>query len=546
MTRPSPRRTTLWGAVFVAAATTPALAEISLPPLFSNGFVLQQNAEVKVWGQAAARQTVTVSLRGHKAGAVADAHGKWQVTLPSGAPGGPFPMQLESLNSKLEREVYVGEVWVCSGQSNMWWPVATRPGSPETKGTENPFVRLFNVSAALCEQPAESVGGEWKACGPESLVNFSAVAYHFGREIQATQRVPVGLIAASYGGSGVGQWTGQEALETDPELQAIREREAQENAERAQKLERLKPEIERYQAALAKAKLEGLPLPVAPRGFGETAPGGSRLYNGMIRPLQPYGIRGVLWYQGEANTNRPDEYKARFSALIRGWRKDWAQGAFPFLFVQLAPYQKMVSTPQESQWAALREAQLQTLESVENTGMAVITDWGHETDIHVKQKQPVGERLALLARKRVYGEPVVASGPLFKKLEVRDGKAIVHFSEVGTGLWVRRMVLESVITDTRNGTGGALHAAKDEDQSAAPPALAGFTIAGADRIFHNATAELEGGTVVVSSALVPAPVAVRYGWADYPTGNLFNKEGLPACPFRSDDWTRESLNPRVR
>lgn len=546
MNRPSPCRTTFWSAVFLAAAAAQSFAEISLPPLFSTGFVLQQNAEVKVWGHAAASEMVTVSLRGRRASAVTDAHGRWQITLPSGAPGGPFPLQVEGSDSKLEREVFVGEVWVCSGQSNMWWPVATRTGSQETKGTENPFLRLFNVSAALSDKPAESVEGEWKACGPEALVNFSAVAYHFGREIQATQRVPVGLIAASYGGSGVGQWTGQEALETDPELQHIRDRETQENAERARKLERLKPEIERYQAALAKAKQEGLPPPAAPRGFSETAPGASCLYNGMIRPLQPYRIRGVLWYQGEANTNQPDDYKARFSVLIRGWRKDWAQGPFPFLFVQLAPYQKMVSSPQESQWAALREAQLQTWQSVENTGMAVITDWGHETDIHVKQKQPVGERLALLARKRVYGEPVVASGPLFKKLDLRDGKAIVHFSELGTGLRVRRMVVESWMTDARNGTGGALHVAKDDDQSAAESALTGFTIAGADRIFHNATAGLEGETVIVSSPLVTAPVAVRYGWADYPTGNLFNKEGLPASPFRSDDWPRNPQNPAPR
>jgi sialate O-acetylesterase len=299
---------------------------------------------------------------------------------------------------------------------------------------------------------------------------------------------------------------------------------------------RLQDEIDRYTAAVAKAKQDGIKPPDPPRGMASPACSHSQLYNGMIAPLLPYGIRGVLWYQGEANVGGAADYRSLLSTLIRSWRGEWQQGDFPFLLVQLAPYHKIVEQPQDSDWARLREAQWQTSTAIPNTSMAVITDWGHETDIHVKQKRPVGERLALVARALVYHEPVTYSGPMFAGIERQGQRLIVRFKQAGSGLIARRMALEEIAKDARSGlVGGALHVVAD-DGNTTPVALEGFTIAGEDRRFVAATAEIRGETVVVHSPQVAEPIAVRYGWADYPTGNLFNVEGLPAGPFRTDDW----------
>jgi sialate O-acetylesterase len=257
------------------------------------------------------------------------------------------------------------------------------------------------------------------------------------------------------------------------------------------------------------------------------------LYNGMIAPVNPYSIRGVLWFQGEANTSDPDYYAQMFPGLIRSWRAAWRQGDFPFLFVQLAPFGEIVEQPQDSDWARLREAQLLTSLTVPNTFMAVITDWGHETDIHTKPKQPVGERLATLARAKVYGEKIVGEGPLLRSAAYTGGKALLSFANIGRGLEARKMAREDITTDRGSKkAGGALHAKANTDNSPVP--LAGFAIAGADGKFVNATAVIDGENVVVSSPQVAEPTQVRYGWADYPTGNLFNKDGFPATPFRTD------------
>jgi len=514
-----------------------AWADVTPRALISDGMVLQQGREVNIWGRAEPGEKVTVRFRDQEQSTVSSSDGKWRIRVDSKQAGGPFPLTIAGNNTIALKNVFVGEVWVCSGQSNMWWPVATRPGAKELAGTENPAIRLFTVPQRSVDAPTSELEGQWRECGPDTLVNFSAVAYYFGSRIQATQNVPVGLIHASVGGTGVGAWTSARTLEEDPELQGMRDTNAKAAEASARNLERLRPEIERYRAAVAKAEKDGTPPPAPPRGLNPPSPTTSRLYNGMIAPLQPFNIRGVIWYQGEANVSRAGDYQSLFSAMIRGWRREWGQGDFPFLFVQLAPFKNIVDQPPlRSEWAELREAQLRTSLTVPQTGMAVITDWGHENDIHVKQKRPVGERLALIARALVYGEKVTYSGPAYSGMKVRDNQAVLSFTHVGSGLAAKSLVLEDLVQDARSGAkGGALHVATNEASAAKIP-LQGFSIAGEDRKFVNAQAEIRGDTVVVSSPQVDKPVAVRFGWADYPTGNLFNMEGLPASPFRTDDW----------
>ena len=515
----------------------PTKGDVRPHALISDGTVLQRDRAVNVWGTADRGEVVTVRFRGRETSSTTDDDGQWCVQVNSQQAGGPFPLTIAGKNT-IALNVWVGDVWVCSGQSNMWWPVATRPRSKELIGTENPSIRLFTVPQRKSQVPQRDVEGQWQACGPESLVGFSAVAYYFGREIQATQKVPVGLIHSSFGGSGIEAWISAAAFAKAPELADVRERNAEAARRAALSRLRLQPEIDRYEAAVARAKRDGTPPPKPPRGMFARPSSHGQLYNGMIAPLQLLGIRGVLWYQGEANTHRAGDYQSLLTTLIRSWRREWGQAEFPFLIVQLAPFQKIVTQPQHSDWARLREAQLRTSLAVPKTGLAVITDWGHETDIHVKQKRPVGERLALVARALVYGERLVHSGPRLTGMKIDGRRVSLSFDYVGSGLSLRRLVLEDITKDGRSGlTGGALHVAHDQNSKVNVP-LQGFAIAGDDRRFVTAQAEIHGDTVIVRNPIVSRPVAVRYGWADYPTGNLFNVEGLPASPFRTDDWPK--------
>lgn len=464
-------------------------ADVKPSTLFADGMVLQRDRDVSIWGTAEAGEKVTVQFRGHEASAVAE-NGKWSLKIPSGAAGGPFPMTIAGKNTIALREVRVGEVWLCSGQSNMWFPVAQRPGSKELIGTENPDIRLFTVPANKSDTPQSEIPEtHWQECGPTTVGNFSAVAYYFGRDLQADLHVPIGLIHSSYSGSGVAYWLTPDAPEKNPGLESIR---------------------------------HGNVKPV--------------LHNAMIAPLVPFGIRGVIWYQGEADTGQPALYRSTFPALIRSWRSEFGQGDFPFLFVQIAPYKKIVAEPQESAWAELRDAQRFTSLTVPNTAMVVITDWGHEMDIHVKPKKPVGQRMAITARAVVYHENIPWCGPSYTAMKTDADRIILSFDHVEGGLQTRAMILENVMKDPRSGeSGGALHVDANDPGGTSLP-LKGFTVAGADQHFVNAKAEIRGKQVVVWSEQVPHPVAVRYGWADYPTGNLFNKEGFPASPFRTDDF----------
>jgi len=431
-------------------------AAVKTPAFISDGMVLQRGMKVPVWGTADPGERVTVHFQGQKAQATAGQDGTWTVRLHELKAGGPFEMTIQGRNKLHLRNVLVGEVWVCSGQSNMEMAVAGSANAPEVIARSgDPMLHLFTVPHASTPSPARDVKGSWGECGPKTVPGFSAVAYFFGRDLRKALGVPVGLIHTSVGGTPAEQWTSASALKAHPELR-------------------------------------GLP--------------GSGLYNGMIAPLIPYAIRGVIWYQGESNAGRAVQYQTLFPAMIKDWRARWGEGDFPFLFVQIAPWQKIRKEPGDSAWAELREAQRLTSLEVPNTAMAVITDVGDEIDIHPKQKSPVGGRLALAARALAYGQKGEYSGPVYAGMKVEGGKAVLSFRHQGGGLVAR---------------GGRPE---------------GFTVAGADHRFVNAKAEIHGDKVAVWSPHVKHPVAVRFGWADYPVVNLWNKAGLPASPFRTDDF----------
>jgi len=475
--------------LFLAAATS--RAELRLHGLFSDNMVLQQGTTVPVWGWADDAEVVTVQFRSQKVSAKAR-DGKWSVQLWRLKAGGPDVLTVGAKTKTIQfTNVLVGEVWVCSGQSNMEWPLskAYQPEADIAAAT-NLNIRLFTVPKLKAVSPTNDVPSAWKECGPQSVTNFSAVACYFGRDLQKARGVPVGLIHTSWGGSPAEAWVSDTVLRANPRYQkGIIE--SYENARR------------QYEEALAKweASDKTGKRPGSPRWKP------SELYHGMIAPLIPFAIKGVIWYQGESNAGRAEQYRTLFPDLIRNWRRDWREGDFTFLCVQLAPYRAIKPEPGDSAWAELREAQLLATKVLPKVGMAVITDVGDEKDIHPRKKEPVATRLALAARHIAYGEPLVYSGPIFRKMDVKGGKAILYFDNVGSGL------------EARDGE------------------LKGFAVCGADRKFVWAKAEiLPDNTVAVSSPDVPKPVAVRYGWADCPVVNLWNRNGLPASPFRTDNF----------
>jgi sialate O-acetylesterase len=504
----------------LAAAALPAQADIKPHPLVSSGMVLQRGLACPLWGTAEPGEKITARLSGAadkdiQGETTADKNGAWIVKLdvPQKA-GGPFTLTLEGKNKLTLNDVYIGEVWVGSGQSNMEWTMNLIQAKKDIEAAANPKIRLFTVQKTTSYVPLDTVVGQWQACTPETVTHFSAVAYYFGRDLNKALDVPIGLIHSSWGGTVAEAWTSAAKLQSIPSL-AYMGNPAAENARKYQKaLGSYLKDLDEYLPRAKRAWAGGKALP--PPRFPINPPGPntpSVLYNAMIRPLQPFAIKGVIWYQGESNAGRAYEYRTLFPAMIDNWREDWKLGDFPFLFVQLAPWMAIVKQPQESTWAELREAQLLTSQKVKNTAQAVITDVGDPRNIHPPQKAPVGHRLALAARAMAYGETIVYSGPTYDSVEFKDGKAILSFKNVGKGL-----------------------EAKDGE-------LTGFTIAGSDRKWHNAQAKIEGDKVVVWSDEVKEPAAVRYGWYNCPVVNLWNKDSLPASPFRTDDFpmlTREA------
>lgn len=483
-------------ALALIAVTPSAMADVKLPGIFGNHMVLQMGKEVPFWGWAEPGEEVTVTItpkdpgepaRSDSASTVAAADGRWALRLPSRTKPMPVEVTVAGKNQLTLTNVLIGDVWICSGQSNMEWPVsASLNHQEEIAEAKFPSIRFFKAERSTARVPQDDNDGKWIECSPESVGGMSAVAYFFGRELHQRLKRPMGLVQLTHGGSICEAWTSHAALKSDEDFAKILER-----AERAS----------------------------SDPSQANNPNRASVLYNGMIAPIQGFAIKGAIWYQGESNTSRAFQYRKLFPLLISNWRRQWGQGDFPFLFVQLANYIPEKSKPdrpelpEESAWAELREAQTMAL-ALAKTGMAVTIDVGEPRDIHPKNKQVVGRRLALSALNVAYGQEILASGPRFKSMKIVDGEVELEFHDVGEGL------------TTNGGT------------------LRGFAIAGADKKFYWAMGRIEGNIVRLSSAQVPVPVAVRYAWGDSPEANLFNQAGLPAVPFRTDDWAGITLQNR--
>jgi sialate O-acetylesterase len=452
----------------------PVFSRLQLPALFCDNMVLQREFEAPFWGWAEPGEIVAVkgSWNNIAVMTITDDHGKWMLKLPTPEAGGPY---FVTINNDTLKNVMIGEVWICSGQSNMQFALSDTQDSATKAEIENavlPELRLFYVARDNADEPNDNCYGRWEECTPESAGSFSAVAYYFGKEIQQRLKIPVGLIHVSWGGSSAQAWVNYNVLKNTPEGRYY---------------------IEKYRNKVASVRPG-----INPRDQQSPA----SLYNGMLKPLIPYGIRGAIWYQGEANTKEHALYAGLMNTMITDWRGEWGEGDFPFYFVQIAPF----DYDDQIVGAALRDAQRRTL-AVPNTGMAVTLDIGNPDDVHPKNKKDVGHRLALWARAKTYGESdLVYSGPLYRSMKTEKNKIRLYFDHTGSGL---------ICTGEK-------------------PTC--FEIAGEDKVFYPADAQIDGNTVVVFSKKVKNPVAVRFAFHNGDEPNLFNREGLPASTFRTDDW----------
>lgn len=500
----------------LAFAAVHAQAEVKLHGLFTDNMVLQRDAPIPVWGWANDGETVTVVFRGQSVAAQAQ-DGSWKAILDPAPAGGPHELSVQSNEHNVTlTNVMVGEVWVCSGQSNMEWSVANSANAEaEIENAHHPNIRLFTAPRQVAGAPQEDVEGRWSECSPSTVRGFSAVAYYFGRDLQHALGVPIGLIHSSWGGTPAEAWTPVEYLEAKEMYEPILERWRADLQRFPSQLSQLEDNYMQWVRNAERAEREGRPVPGYPSLPNDPRrshwrPAG--LFNAMIAPLTSYPIAGAIWYQGESNAGRAYQYRELFRDMIHSWRAAWNQGAFPFLFVQLANFQ--TQTPAGA-WPELREAQTMAL-SMPNTGMAVAIDIGDPRDIHPRDKQTVGARLARSALGVAYKRDIAHSSPLYSEMAIEDGAITLTFQYVGSGLMKR---------------------------GAGP--LRDFIIAGEDGDFYPAEAEIVSPNQVrVSSPQVSEPVAVRYAWADDPEANLFNREGLPASPFRTDDWPGDTFENR--
>ena len=511
------KRLALCIALFVAHAT---LAELQLAHLFSDGMVLQREQPVPVWGWADPGVEVTVTFGGQELTTTVGEDGKFMVYLKDmQASADPQVLKVLSGGEEIEvRNVLVGEVWLCSGQSNMQWPVKNaKDFGEEQPAAKYPNIRMFLVDLVTANEPQKDCTGSWNVCSPENVGEFSATAYFFGREIHKELGVPVGLIRSCWGGTRIEAWSPMESLKQFPAVMQYKEQQDKGAAafDEAVEVKRFEKQMQQWKLQVQKAKSNGGKPPRRPKQKinphqSQNYP--ANLYNAMIHPLVPYGIRGTIWYQGEANADTVDgavAYSGLLENMVTQWRKDWGID-FPFYAVQLPNFKSAVDAPvQDSGWAFIRESFLKFSREVANAGMAVGIDVGEADNIHPKNKQPIGYRLARQALVKTYGKDGVPGGPVYRSMKKDGNKIIIQFDNVGSGL---------------------------VEQGGNP--LKTFAIAGADRKFVAAPAAIVDDTVIVSSEQVPDPVAVRYAWSNNPEGcNLFNKEGFPASPFRTDDWS---------
>lgn len=493
----------------------PVFGEARLPHIFGSHMVLQRDREIPVWGWANAGEKVHVALGENRATTTAGDDGRWDVRLKPMEAGGPHTLTVKAGNEIALDDVLIGEVWICSGQSNMEMGInSIENAEREVAEADYPKIRLFQLPWKTAAEPQEDIDVDWRVCTPENIgtggwfnAGFSAVAYFFGREIHRKVDVPVGLIDSSWGGTRIEPWTPPVGFAAVPALQDI-----------VAKIEQATPKFQREVAEAVVSYEKWLPTaretldadrpvpapPPWPKHQLNDSAQPTGIYNAMIHPLVPFGIRGALWYQGESNHADGLLYFEKMKALITGWREVWGQGAFPFYFVQIAPFGKIY---QNDQLPRLWEAQMKAM-SIPNTGMVVTNDIGDLEDIHPKNKQDVGKRLALWALARTYGQAdLVCSGPIYKSMKIENDWIVITFDHIGGGL------------ASRDGA-----------------SLTWFTIAGKDRKFVKAEAEIDANEVMVWSDEVPEPVAVRFAWDMTAEPNLMNKEGLPASSFRTDNW----------
>jgi sialate O-acetylesterase len=548
---------------FSLAGIFPLHADIKMPAIFGNHMVLQQEMKVPVWGTADVGEKVTVSAGDHTGTGTADSTGKWRVDLAPFAQNTPsMTVTVTGHNTIRFDDVLVGDVWLASGQSNMELPLYVLPIGADTEAhAADPQLRLFLVTKkASPMEPETEVEGKWELCSPDSVKPFSAIAYFFGRELRRKLNRPIGLIGSYWGGTPICAWISLSGFPKDPLFQKYLDQHAtviEAMSHYDEKLADYQPKLkawnDQYKAAydaqitewntkVQKAKSAGqpppsmpqppVPVPEKPPDFTGNFYMPSALFNGMISPLAPYGIKGVIWYQGENDVGNAAEYRTLFPRLVTDWREKWDEGDFPFLFVQLAglaPNGKFSADNTlyaNADWPLQREAQTMAL-ALPNTAVATAIDLGDVNGIHPPDKLDVGLRLALAARHVAYGENIVFSGPVFDKMVVEGNNVRISFTQIGGGL---------ILADSPSTLAGCLPTPTTD--------LLGFVIAGADKKFVLAQARIDGVTVVVSSPDVPNPVAVRYDWANLTQANLYNKEGLPALPFRTDNWD-DIISPAI-
>ncbi len=496
-----------WLAAAIAAVLmgATAQADVKLPNVFGDHMVLQQGQRNKVWGLAEAGEAVTVAINGQNQTATAAADGTWHVYIDPVPVGGPYALTVKGKNEIKFSDVLVGEVWVCSGQSNMQWSVnASNDPDIERLAAKYPKIRMINFPQVGTQDVKWSHDDrKWMVCTPETVGGFSAVGYFFARQLQQTLGVPVGMINNAWGGSACEAWVRRDVLNADPLYKPLMDRWTQmesKHAELVAKGSNLNDE--------EKKQLQGLQNQMG----GNSRP--ANIYSGVLKSHIGYGIKGAIWYQGESNAGRAYQYRDLFPLMIKNWRDDWAQGDFSFYWVQLADFQNEQPQPGESAWAELREAQTMTMARLPKTGEAVIIEIGEGKDIHPKNKVDVGRRLARWALAKDYGVAIPYHSPQYKSMAKADNKIVLTFDHVDGG-WRPFDVNEP----------------------------RGFAIAGEDKKFVWATAKVQkDNTIEVSSDLVPNPVAVRYGWADNPVVNMFDGAGLPLTPFRTDDWPGTTIN----
>ena len=493
------------GLALMALVHGTAHANVKLPNIFGDHMVLQSGQKNKIWGVADPGESVTVTVEKQSHQAKAGDDGKWEVSVDPLPVGGPYEIKVSGKNEIKIADVLVGEVWICSGQSNMQWTVnSSNDADLERATAKYPRLRMINFPQVGTQDPvATHDQRHWMVCTPESVGSFSAVGYFFGRQLQQTLDVPVGLINNAWGGSACEAWVRRELLAKDEKYKPL--------LDRWEGMEKRFAELSEKGNDLTddeKKQLNGLRQQMT----GNHRP--ANIYNGVLKSHLGYGIKGAIWYQGESNAGRAYQYRDLFPLMIQNWRDEWGQNDFPFYWVQLADFQAERPEPGDSDWAELREAQTMTMSRLSNTGEAVIIDIGEGKDIHPTNKVDVGRRLARWALAKDYGVKIPFHSPQYQSMEKQENKILLTFDHVDGG-WRPFDVNEPI----------------------------GFAIAGEDKKFVWATAKiLKDGKIEVSSQSVESPVAVRYGWANNPVVNMYSRAGLPLTPFRTDDWPGVTIN----